>query len=86
MAKLSDVMVHITSILNRLDRIVVLLEKVIEDFDARQTRAAEQRDAPVHAAIELLVRIKDKVLTDENYDADEIVREVDAVLNMAAGG
>lgn len=32
------------------------------------------------------VRIKDKVLTDENYDADEIVREIDAVLKTADGG
>lgn len=49
-------------------------------------RADEQMRAPVHAAIELLVRIKEKVLTDENYDADEIVREIDAVLKTAAGG
>ena len=35
-------------------------------------------------AIELLERIRDKVLTDENYDADEIVREVDAVLKTAS--
>lgn len=32
------------------------------------------------SALKLLRRIREKVLTDLDYDADEIVREIDAVL------
>ena len=51
----------------------------VEWLDSRSPTTACSRTP----AIELLERIRDRVLTDENYDADEIVREVDAVLKTA---
>ena len=50
------------------------------------TRVVEQRDAPVHAAIELLYRIRRHKAIWVTVNTEWLMQEVDAVLKTAAGG
>lgn len=51
-----------------------------------RARVAEQRDAPVHAAIELLHQVRDFSGGAAVTLTGDFIAKIDAVLNMAAGG
>ena len=53
------------------------VKKLLELLSVTQPNKSLKSDG---SALKLLRRIREKVLTDLDYDADEIVREIDAVL------
>lgn len=86
MANLDDMNKSLDDITRKLEYILELQERAIRNNVVLQTRVAEQRDAPVRAAIELLRKIQNKDDSGKDYISEETYEEIDAVLNMAAGG
>ena len=82
---LNEIKEEIENIRNNMSLMYDRLGQLFKQIESLDPRSPTLR-TPVHVAIELLRRIREKVLTDDNYDGDDMVHEIDAVLKTAAGG